>query len=480
MKIWSVLSPNMLVRSLPISAGPRLLAPAAAAMALGLAGCSGSGLLLEEALAGASEARPRAADGRDASGTARAALAGDACVPEGLDWQQALGGEGLSITGSDIGADVGGGVVVVGRTDGALEEAQHQGSSDAFAARWSSEGDLLWVRQLGTAAADAAAGVGVGSDGSLFVAGTTSGALGGDPAGFGDAFVARFAEGGEVEWTRQLGTTAPDEAAGASASADGGVFVAGTTRGVLEGARAGSDADVFVARYSADGELLFTAQLGSQPGYDDHAAGVSAGPDGEVVVAGRTFGELAGENLGSADAFVSKWSASGERVWTVQLGGSDHDTAEAVSTDASGAVFVAGQVGGWLVRGPGGVLPGAPRLTKVSAEGEVLWDRVLEAGSMGSATALSTDDSGDVYVAGYTAGALGGPNQGLYDAFVAKYSGEGELLWVEQPGVLDNDRATGVAADGCGNVFVGQVATGIEPPGDRTLISRLAGSPPAP
>ena len=88
----------------------------------------------------------------------------------------------------------------------------------------------------------------------------------------------------------------------------------------------------------------------------------------------------------------------------------------------------------------------------------------------GSATSVTRDASGRILVAGYTTAAFAGPNQGLYDTFVATLAADGERLSGVQLGVEDKDQATGVGVDGAGNVFVSAEATSAT--GAVTLLTR--------
>lgn len=392
----------------------------------------------------------------DPSGTSGAALTCEADAEGRLDWQSSLGAADESVASGGVASDAEGNVLVAGRAQ-SLVDGEPSADTSAIVAKYAADGSVLWTQRLGTAGADAASGVGVDASGNVLVAGTTSGALAGAALGFDDGFAVKYSPSGALEWSAQLGTSEPDAASSVGAGADGTVFVVGQTRGVLDGTRAGSDFDAFVVALSAAGEPLWQRQLGSDTGFDELAAGVSVSGDG-VVLAGRTFGALAGENGGSADAFVAKYSTAGELVWARQLGGPDFDAAEAVSVDASGEVYVAGQAGGFLA-GPGVVIGSAPFLAKYSAAGELLWRRDLAEASMGAATSVSADASGNVFIAGYTSAAFGGQNQGVFDAFLAKYSPDGGELWVVQPGLAASDRATGVSTDACGNVAIAQSAT---------------------
>jgi hypothetical protein len=369
----------------------------------------------------------------------------------GADWQRLLGSSGESVSSRGVAVDAAGHVVVTGYTLKPLESSE-ESSSDAFVAAYSGAGDLLWTAELSTPASDAAAGVSLDAEGNVLIAGDTSGALEGTPFGFGDAYVARYFPGGELAWVRQIGTAAPDEAAGVSADAEGNVFVAGFTRGALEGARTGNDLDGWIAKYSPAGEALWVRQLGSSVGYDDAIASVSTDADGNVLIAGRSFGALEGVNRGSADAFVAKLSGAGELLWLHQLGDVGYDAAESVRADGAGNLFIAGQLGGSFAGGPGVVIPGQPFVAKYSPAGEQIWLAALEEGAIGSVSSMAID-AGDAVIAGYTSADWGTPNQGSFDSFVARVSADGELLDVLETGAPQLDKATSVDVDAAGDVF---------------------------
>jgi hypothetical protein len=86
--------------------------------------------------------------------------------------------------------------------------------------------------------------------------------------------------------------------------------------------------------------------------------------------------------------------------------------------------------------------------------GRRLWSRQPGTSDFDVAYGVATDKDGNVYVVGSTNGALGGPNNGLLDAWVIKFDGDGHRLWTRQPGTSEVDWANGVATDTNGNVYV--------------------------
>ncbi len=67
---------------------------------------------------------------------------------------------------------------------------------------------------------------------------------------------------------------------------------------------------------------------------------------------------------------------------------------------------------------------------------------------------IAVDSWGNLYVTGATDGSLGGPNQGSYDAWVAKYNSSGNQLWVKQFGTANYDEIFGVTTDRDGNFYL--------------------------
>lgn len=83
-----------------------------------------------------------------------------------------------------------------------------------------------------------------------------------------------------------------------------------------------------------------------------------------------------------------------------------------------------------------------------------LWIRQFGTPASEYAEDAATDEDGNVYVVGVTEGSLFGRNQGSGDGWVAKFDATGHKLWAQQIGTDQYDRATGVATDADGNVYV--------------------------
>ena len=227
------------------------------------------------------------------------------------------------------------------------------------------------------------------------------------------------------------------------------MYATGFTDGSLEDTNAGGY-DAYVRKYDALGELLWTRQLGTSGG--EFAFGLSADGLGSVYVTGYTTGNLEGTNSGESDAFVSKYDASGGFLWTRQFGTSGGEFAYSVSADGLGNLYLSGFTQGSLE----GINAGSRDafVRKYDASGGLHWTRQFGTSGSDESRSISADGLGSVHVAGVTDGSLVGSSAGGRDAFVRKYDASGALLWARQFGTNGSDDSRGISADDLGNVYV--------------------------
>ncbi|HVS17470.1 MAG TPA: hypothetical protein VMT18_02635, partial [Planctomycetota bacterium] len=201
--------------------------------------------------------------------------------------------------------DGSGGFYVSGGTQGSLG-GPSAGGDDAWLARYDSAGNQLWIRQLGTNLDERARAAAPDGSGGVYVSGETEGSLGGPSAGNDDAWLARYDSAGNQLWIRQLGTSAADISYAAAPDGSSGVYVGGRTEGGLGGANAGGE-DAWLARYDSAGNQTWSDQLGTISSDDLQA--VAPDGSGGVHVCGSTTGSLGGPNAGSWDAWLARYDA---------------------------------------------------------------------------------------------------------------------------------------------------------------------------
>jgi hypothetical protein len=156
---------------------------------------------------------------------------------------------GGSDTARRLALDAAGNVYVVGQTNGTLPGQTSKGGVDAFIAKYSTTGNRVWLKQVGTAALDEAQSVAVDNAGNVYVTGETEGSLFGNNLGGSDAFVVKYTAAGREVVSTQIGTASNDETYGITVDADQNVYVVGQTQGAFAGSTNAGNYDIWLAKY---------------------------------------------------------------------------------------------------------------------------------------------------------------------------------------------------------------------------------------
>ena len=197
--------------------------------------------------------------------------------------------------------------------------------------------------------------------------------------------------------------------------------------------------------------------------YDKDAQGrnVITDPQGNVYVTGHTSGPLGDDpQSNGTDAFLVKYDKNGRALFTRQLGMYKNKTvdddaardsvtyATSVAVDAQGNCYMAGYyISGWPLSADGSYYYAvfSSFLAKYDGQGKLVFTAQIGSEndeyntySMGSAS-VCVDAQGSVYVTGYTDGALpGNTRTGNTDGFLAKLDGQtGKRLSLTQFGASD-------------------------------------------
>lgn len=251
------------------------------------------------------------------------------------------------------------------------------------------------------------------------------------------------------------------------------MYIAGGTYGDIGGPSAGF-ADAWLMRFDPGGARIWARQLGTSA--VDSARGLAPDGLGGVFVARTKYGSLGGPSLGLEDAWLARYDADGKQLWIRQFGSSQVDEFAAIASDGIDGVYIAGVTASELAApSEGGSDAWVARL---SAQGDLLWMRQFGTSALDRATALTTDDQRGVIIVGTTSGSLGGPNAGQSDIWIARYTHEGDREWVRQYGSIRSDTATALAPDGAHGAFLAGFTRGSlggpHAGGDDAWVSRFA------
>jgi len=317
-----------------------------------------------------------------------------------------------------------------------------------------------WTMQLGTSSAEDGKGVAKDSSSNLYLTGGTYGGLDGNTSSGGqDIFLMKIDNATVKHWTKQLGSSSNDTGRGVAVGDANNIYVTGITAGGLDGYTNLGEQDIFLIKYSASGIKEWTRQLGTSK--SDIAHGVAVQDDDYVYVIGETRGGLDNNtNYGDKDIFLVKYDDDGVRQWTKQLGTPSEDVGYGVAVDSNDNVIVTGTTYGALT----GSNYGSSDIfvVKYNSSGAWQWTQQLGTASEDVAYGLTVDSGGHIYVTGYTKGnpwnVTGNPdnetNSGNSDAFILKYYDNSTLHWTELLGTSSAEVGRSVTVDTSNNLYL--------------------------
>lgn len=345
---------------------------------------------------------------------------------------------------SGVAVDDDGNVYAIGSTDGGLGNTIDRTS---WLVKYDANGSQLWKGNLLTPDYDVANGGISISNGSIHIVGRAIGNAAGSGEITTDAFVAKYDSNGNQTWVKPIASPAWDEAKSVASDSAGNIYIAGSTKGNLAGTNAG-DVDAWLAKYDSTGNEIWRKQLGTIA--EDEAFGVAVDKGDRVYLTGYTknklgdvftgnpsewVGEengqggaigsgddtkLGGIYYGNADAWIAQFNAvTGVLNWKRQLGTSDYDSATGVAVDIHGNAYITGRTRGKL----GATYSGGDDawVAKYNVNGALQWKRQL--GTVGDdvSNGIAVSSAG-VYIGGVTSGNVEENNLGGDDAWIAKLS----------------------------------------------------------
>ena len=293
-------------------------------------------------------------------------------------------------------------------------------------------------------------------------------------------------------WATYYGETSYDFGYSVATDVVGNIYLAGITAsvsGIASGGfqnTIGGGSDAFLVKFNASGIRLWATYYGGTGA--ESASSVATDAVGNVYLAGITtstigiassgFQNIYGGSTIYGDAFLVKFDVSGTRLWATYYGGTgDEMLKSSVATDAVGNVYLAGitnSTSGMTSGGFQNIYGGGSQdafVVKFSTSGSRLWATYYGGASTDYGNSITTDASGNVYLAGQTGSTSGIASGGFqnvfgggasFDAFLVKFDATtGNRLWGTYYGTTNYDAGNSVAADATGNIYLAGNTTSI-------------------
>jgi uncharacterized protein (TIGR03437 family) len=308
--------------------------------------------------------------------------------------------------------------------------------------------------------------------------------------GFSNAFIFKLTPTGQLMYSTYLGGGNQDQANGLAVDSSGAAFVAGYTystdfpvKNALQPTMTKAP-DAFVAKLSPDGsQFEFATYLGGNS--SDYGKNIALDSSGNPVVVGSTSStdfpvlsplqaSLGGPIMFSSSGFITRISSAGDKIlYSTYFGpGTAYVALEDVVLDGSGNILVSGEV-----EGPGLPVVNPVQSTYGGGQSELVIAKLDPQGTsavfityfggndLDESRGIATDATGNVYVTGFTYSTdfpvkdsiqtFGNKTQSFKDdVYLVQLSPAGALVYSTLIGGDGDDRASGVALDPEGGIYL--------------------------
>jgi hypothetical protein len=279
-------------------------------------------------------------------------------------------------------------------------------------------------------------------------------------------------------WATYYGGTSDDYGQKSSTDQSGNVYLCGQTGSFSNIASLGFQAtnagsfDAFLVKFNSSGVRQWATYYGGSG--TDWVNSCSTDQLGNVYIFGLTSSTTNIASLGfqngyggGNDAFLVKFNSSGLRQWATYYGGSGIEFPYSCSTDPSGNIYFSGYTNSATnisSLGFQNFIGGGNDafLVKFNSSGVRQWATYYGGSGTESGHSCSTDQSGNVYLCGYTSSAtniasLGFQNSigGGADGFLVKFNSSGTRQWATYYGGSGADYGYSCSADQSSNIYIG-------------------------
>mgnify|MGYP000474701850 FL=1 len=237
-----------------------------------------------------------------------------------------------------------GGYLLSGKTWNAENKFQ------AYILKTDSQGNEIWQKDIGDQNYNCVEDIIVMDNSSFIISGTK-----GPEDNHGNIWFANFNTDGDLIWEKTFGETKMACSESLKKLPDGGFVMAGqiSEKGI-------PDSDLWVFRFDKNGEKIWDKQI-SSPGINIWPECVCCSPDSNLVVIGwhgTCMNDINSEDpVFDFDLFLAKMSPQGEILWTKNIDSEGSEGGNAVVVRPNGNILMAGKketsflgkIGPWLL-----------------------------------------------------------------------------------------------------------------------------------
>jgi hypothetical protein len=348
---------------------------------------------------------------------------------------------------------------------------------------WAQNPSWMWAKTAGGQESDYGRSVVTDSQGNVYQTGHFDNAiitfgpiiLQNSNPGYSEIFVTKYNSAGTVLWAKTIKGNGIDHVYSICEDNKGHIYLAGSFGSDTLSADTVSMVksafqDMFIIQLDTNGNAQWMRN--EQGPYNEFAYAVTTDHLGNAIVTGIygsptwVLGADTIYNHGSEEVFIIKYDSLGNILWARSAGGSDFDIPTSITTDLNDDIIVAGSFksakfnADTISVSNHGVSTDDAFLIKYSAQGDVIWVKGIGGTGNDQATCVKTDDFNQVVICGYyhspyiLFGNDSLSNAGKSDMLLAKLNAQGNPTWARKIGGAELDEAYSLAIDKQNNIIV--------------------------
>lgn len=240
------------------------------------------------------------------------------------------------------------------------------GDNDIFIQKLDSNGNLLWVKQIGGPGDDRAQASTLDLQGNIYITGGFSGTVDFDPSsgssslnstGSQDAFIQKFDTAGNFLWVKHISGNLFKVGSSIATDALGNIYSVGYFLGAVSFEQGSNSTtlvsnggyDMFICKHKTDGSLIWLKQIGGLS--SDFVLSMSIDASAGLYFTGSfrqtvDFDPGVGDNVltanGGSDIFILRLDSAGNYSWAKSIGGLNLDEARSITNDNRGGILTTG------------------------------------------------------------------------------------------------------------------------------------------
>jgi len=377
------------------------------------------------------------------------------------------------------------------------------GADDIFIAKIDKNGNYIWVKSMGGNLSEQAVTIKSGPNGDLYITGFFQSTFDFDPSTTGtttltnggnkDVFIARFSTDGDLVWVKQFSGTLDVQSESLAVNTDG-IVITGRFKGTVDfdpssttnDLTSTGNNDVFVTKLDLDGNFVWANNYGTTA--NDMGWGVTVDASNAIYITGAfrntiefESGNIASQHTsnGGNDIFILKLNALGQYQMSKSIGSTGNDMGSKIELDALNNFYVSGFFGTTVDFDPSTNVTTLTALdardaflVQFNSNGDFTW-----ATAVGSSTGddkgkgITFDLVNNIYNVGTFSGTIDingttHTSNGLTDCFIQKLDQNGTVLWSETYGGTTDDFLNGIVVDADTSIYFNgkfSSATDIDP-----------------